>query len=317
MKSMKSTNSSKSAPAKKPHSGESRPGLGITLEILAVAFFMFSDMLVTVMSRYRSYPIGELLVFRTVFGLLPLAAYSYYTYGTAVFKTKKVSLHCFRSLFGSITTFGFFLAYKHINFTDAIGISFTAVLFITILSVPVLGEKVGIQRWTAVFIGFLGVLVIVPPGPELLSQPWVLVMLACSATYAAAGLTLRMLGATESPFTTVIYFQATLGVLGGISCLFDWRTPENWQEWLILAGIGISGTMGQILVTFAYRAAPAVVIAPFDYTYMIWAAIYGLFVFDQPLALTTVVGSSIIAGSGLFILWRETRLHRFRALPLK
>ncbi|MCX8501475.1 MAG: DMT family transporter, partial [Alphaproteobacteria bacterium] len=290
---------------------------GITLELLAVAFFMFSDMLVTVMSRYHSYPIGELLVFRAVFGLLPLATYAYFKYGLAVFKTKKVGLHGLRSLFGAVTTFGIFLSYKHMNFTDAIGLSFTAVLFITILAVPVLGEKVGIQRWTAVFIGFMGVLVIVPPGPELLSQPWVLVMLACSATYAAAGLTLRLLGATESPFTTVIYFQGVLGLLGGISCLFAWRTPEDWREWLILAGIGLTGTAGQILVTFAYRAAPAVVIAPFDYTYMIWAAIYGLFVFDQPLALTTVVGSSIIAGSGLFILWRETRLHRFRALPLK
>ena len=70
-------------------------------------------------------------------------------------------------------------------------------------------------------------------------------------------------------------------------------------------------------MTYAYRMAPAVIIAPFDYTYMIWAGIYGFFVFNQPLSVNTVIGSSIIAGSGLFILWRETRLNRFRALPIK
>ena len=283
-----------------------RPKRAITYQLLAVMLFTASDL----MSKYlgKIYPIGEVIFFRALFGLIPALFLASRGVGfVRNLKTRRYGLHFLRCVLGTTVSVLFIFSFQKMKYADVIALSFTAPLFITMLSSPILGEKVGVPRLLAIIVGFFGVLVVFPPWallrPDLL--PWISIMLFASVAYAGAIIVLRLMGRTETNIASTTYFYIFMTILTGISCFFAWRTPDSWLDVTLFVVFGICSGLGQLLLAQALRLAPATVVSPFDYSYLLWGAIFGLIIFGESISASTMMGGSIMAISGLFILWYE------------
>ena len=223
----------------------------------------------------------------------------------AAMQTRRLPLHMARSASMVLSIGCLFLGLVWLPLADATAINFTAPLFITALSVPILGERVGMHRWAAVAAGLAGVLLIVRPGSSL-AQWGALLPLAGAFFFAIYQLTTRVLSSTETTFRTLVY----TGVGGLLWCSlfvpFVW-TPLGWDDWLIFAGIGVFGAMAHLCLISAFAIAEASLLAPFNYSKMIWAIIAGYLVFGDVPTANTLAGAAIIAAAGLYVLWRERR----------
>ena len=199
-----------------------------------------------------------------------------------------------------------FVGLTYLPIADATAISFMSPLFITVLSVPLLGERVGPHRWAAVVIGLIGVLVIVRPGGGI--AHWAAAMPLISAVaFAGYQIATRLLAATEFTFTTLFY----TGVGGffwislAVPFVWTWPTPAQWG---IFLGLGALGVAAHLCLIRAFALAQASLLAPFNYTKLIWAALLGYLVFGDVPSLNTLAGSAVIIASGLYVIWREQQL---------
>jgi len=191
---------------------------------------------------------------------------------------------------------------------DVFGIAFSAPIFVTAFSVPLLGERVGIRRWSAVVVGFLGVLVMVRPDSGLFaSASWI--ALFATVLYALGQIFVRDLTRTETTICIVFYVTLTTTVVSATAMPFVWVTPSPGDA-ALLAAVGILGGLAQLAFTRAFRLAPAAVVSPFDYTGLLYAGVIGYAVWGDVPTLTFLVGAAIVMASGLYILHRETRLAR-------
>lgn len=277
---------------------------GIGLFVGAVFCFAVMDTLIKYLSG--SYDTWQVMFFRAFFALVPLAVLVVRGGGIASLRTRRPLAHVGRALVGVAAVFCFFYAFGHMPLADVYAISFAAPLIITALSVPLLGEAVGWRRWAAVAVGFLGVLVMLRPGSGIVS-PVALLALAGTALYSLTIIFVRKLSRTETNAAIIFYFMATLSLVSGIAMLPVWRTPGA-VDLALLVTIGLVGGVAQILLTQAFRIAPPSLLAPFEYTGMIWAAGFGYLVFGDLPDEAIWIGSAIVVGSGLYILHRET-LH--------
>jgi drug/metabolite transporter (DMT)-like permease len=276
-------------------------GRGILFACLSV--FLFSILNVAVKVQSDRYPIIEIVFFRSLFALIP-CLWLLRGHPWQVLLTHHPWSHLIRSAiwFGSVLTS--FLSYHLLPLADAVAISFSAPLFLTALSVPLIGEKVGIYRWSAVIVGFVGVLVMVHPSGDVF-QWGALSALANAVFYAIGSLTVRGMSRTEPSVRIVFYTMLFATVLSGLACPFVWVTP-SWSDMLILMGVGIAGGIGQLWMVQAYRFAPAAVIAPFTYTSMVWALGFGFMLWGDVPTERVLIGVAIVIASGLYILHRET-----------
>lgn len=212
-------------------------------------------------------------------------------------------------LLGS-TIFNFF-ALRYLQLAEASAISFAAPLILTALAGPVLGEWPGPRRWAAVVIGFIGVLIIVQPEPGAFN-PAAFLSVGAACCYAGYNMTTRKLSATDGPIGMLIYgslFGAV--VLAPALPLVDPILPPTGLVTLALLATGIFGSIGHFFVIHAHRRAPASLLAPFQYTQILWMPILGYVVFSDVPGPATLVGAAIVIASGLYILYRE-RVHRDR-----
>ncbi|MFA5123122.1 DMT family transporter [Zavarzinia sp.] len=281
---------------------------GIGLMALGVMLFTGMD----AMAKWQSerYDVLQLIFFRAFFGTMVLIPFMLRAGGFAVaVRTRRPGLHFMRGMIGTVSLFTFFLAYRYLELADAIALSFVSPLFMTALSVPILGEQVGWRRWTAIAVGFLGVLVIVRPGGGLFT-PLALLPIAGAFTYALVGVTIRVLSRTEASVTIVFYFGLFSSIVAGLGLPFVWQTPASLQDWIGQIGIGLIGGVAQMAMTSAFSRAPVSVVAPFDYTAIIWASVLGYLVWGDVPVAGTFAGAALVIGSGLYILHRETRLRR-------
>jgi len=219
-------------------------------------------------------------------------------------RTKRLGLQVLRSLLIVSLTVLFFAAVKTMTLADATTILYAGPLLIVVFSGPVLGERVGLHRWTGVIVGFVGVVIIVRPGGEI---GWGAAMaFAAALCYASYALATRVLGPTESPVSTVFYtaFVGTVPLSAAVP--FFWTTPSG-AEWVWLAVPGVLGAVGHYVIFLGYRRAPASALAPFTYTHLIWAALYGFLVFAERPDLWTYLGAALIAGAGIYVWYREQR----------
>jgi drug/metabolite transporter (DMT)-like permease len=228
--------------------------------------------------------------------------------GMARLRPSMPGLLMLRSIMNLCAAFLFFTALRYLPLADAFAVAFAAPLFITALSVPILGEQVGIRRWSAVTIGFFGVLFIVQPGPSTFRIE-TLLPLGAALSYAVS----MLIGRKMTRYMTVsaIMFWPSLVAVAATSVFMpiQWQTPEIAEMGLFLF-MGIVGTLGMSLIALGYRNAPAAVIAPFDYTVLIWGVIFGWIIWKDVPALNVWIGSAILIASGLYILYRETRTPR-------
>ena len=218
--------------------------------------------------------------------------------------SNKHGLHMLRSALGIFAMGLNFWAMTLLPLADATTISFTVPIFATLFAALVLREKVGIRRWTAILIGFVGVLIVVQPGGSMIPAFGAAVALGGALVTAAVTMVIRMLGRTETSVVTIFWFSVyTLPAL--TVCAFIYGGGHDAKTWGYLLGIGIFGAIGQLCITQSLRFAPVSTIVPMDYSALIWATIFGIVLFGQYPGLSIWLGAPVIIGSGLFIAWRE------------
>ena len=226
-------------------------------------------------------------------------------------KTSNWRSHALRSLSGTASMFCLFAAVTMIPLADLTAISFTAPMFLTVLAMVFLGERIHRFRWTALGIGFVGVLIMI--GPHLsfasASSLGALTALGAALFSAIAMAFLRSMSRGEHALTITFYFSLTFTVCAALTAFQGWPPPTATQ-WLLIIFAGLFGVFGQVLMTYSYRYAEASTIAPLDYTNMIAAVILGYVFFDEIPTLSIWIGAPLVVGAGLIILWREYHLKK-------
>ena len=282
-----------------------------------------SAMMKTLTARY---PVGEVVFFRSTFALIPLLTWLALQ-GDLInaVRTKNVSGHFKRGFIGSGGMFLGFSALSLLPLHEAIAIGYASPLITVILAALLLKETVRGYRWTAVAVGFVGVLIMLSPylrtdapAGGLSQGPTLGALIALAGAFFSAGamIQVRRLTSTEKTGAIVFYFFILASSLSLCTIVFGWRMPDLKDFLLFVIG-GSLGGIGQILLTQSYRYADASVIAPFEYTTMIWALLFGWFMFGDLPTLTMLAGATIVAGTGVFILWRERQIGMKRVEELK
>ena len=219
-------------------------------------------------------------------------------------KSNKHGLHILRATLGILAMGLNFWAMTLLPLADATTISFAVPIFATLFAALILREQVGIRRWSAILIGFIGVLVVIQPGNSLIPAFGAAVALTGALVTASVMLIIRMLGRTETSIVTIFWFSVyTLPALAVCAAIYG--GGHDAKTWGYLLGVGIFGAIGQLAITQSLRFAPISTIMPMDYSALIWASIIGIIVFNQWPSLSIFLGAPIIIGSGLFIAWRE------------
>jgi len=254
----------------------------------------------------------ELGFYRFAFGLVPLLLWIWRDGNRGVWRTRRPLAHVSRALLGLTTMMLTFSALAYLPLAEATTIAFAAPLFAVILSATVLKEAVGRHRWSAVAIGFLGVIIVMQPHGERFPAIGLALAVTAALGVGAVTITLRQIGRTEGTQTIVLWF--TLLSLLGLGLLMPfYGQAHDLRAWLILIALGLFGGLGQLLMTASLRCAPVSAVVPFDYVQLLWAVLLGwLFFADRP-AATTAAGAAIIVASGLYTVYREHRLGREKA----
>jgi drug/metabolite transporter (DMT)-like permease len=279
-----------------------RVPLGILYMIGATVMFSVSSAL----SKWlvASYPVGEILFIRSAVSLVCCAAVILPITGLAVFHTRRLGHHGLRSASQAASQTCIIIAFSMMPLAGAVAINFSAPLFATLISALVLKEAVGLSRWTALVVGFLGVLIVTNPGAGTF-QLGAAFALVNAILYGSVTAGVRGMTATESTETLTMYQMVLLTAFFALMLPFGFRLP-TWSDGLLLALNGVTNAFGQYWWTRALHLAPASAVTPFYYLSLVWAIVLGFAIWGDVPTLPLIVGSSIVVGSGLFLLWRET-----------
>lgn len=260
------------------------------------------------------YPVPEVIWARYAGHFLLMAAVLGPRYGRTLVRTQRLGLQMVRSVLLLLSTGFFFTAVSMLPLAEAAAIGFVSPLLLVVLSIPMLGERVGWRRMTAVAVGFAGVLLILRPGGSLFT-PAALLPLGTAVTYAVYQILTRKIAATENPMASLFYTSLVGAGVMTLAVPFVFVMPA-WQHLPMFLSLGVLGGVGHYLMIKALNGAPASVIAPFSYSAMIWSLTYGYLIFGnfpEPVAL---VGIAIIVASGIYVAYRESVLIRLRRKSL-
>jgi drug/metabolite transporter (DMT)-like permease len=273
---------------------------------------MFAGVNAIVKWELATYPVGEVAFFRSLFAFATVALLILPRSGWGVLRTRRYREHLQRGLsqFGSMTCM--MLAFSMLPLASAIAIGFSAPLFTTLLSVVVLKEIVGVHRWSALVVGFIGVLVVTHPGADTLS--WgAFFALANAVLISSVAIAIRRMSATESTETLILYQMSVITVCTLFLLPFGYIQPA-WYDVLALAAAGAGNGIAQFWWTRALSVAPPSAVVPFNYLSLVWAAMLGFAIWGDVPTAELLAGSGIVIASGLYILWRET-VRRRRSPP--
>ncbi len=275
---------------------------GIVLILVATLGIVFMNTCAKMSSS--AYGPVQMVFYRGVVALGLLVPYMLLTRPRSVFKPRRIGIHLVRAVIGNLGVALVFWAYALLPMADATALLFASPLFVTALSPLLLGETVDPGRWGAVIIGFAGIILITQPAPTLLANPAALVGLAAALCVALVDITLRKLGRTDDPLTTVFYFLLIGVSLTAPFTLGPGAFPSgHLGPWLV--GIGIFAAIQQVAKTTALRLAEASLLAPYTYTAIIWATLSGWLLWEELPSLPVIAGTLVVIGSNLFIAWRE------------
>lgn len=302
------------------------PSVGRAIASMATAIFMFASMNAMIKSLGTTYPVNQIIFFRSVFALVVIWPLIAQAGGWKSLKTQRPLGHAWRSVSGALAMGCGFTALSLLPLANAAAFSFTAPFFVTILGILLLGEAVRWRRAVALVVGFAGVMVMLRPdlsvsrGAGLLDDPAALgAMLALAGAFfaALAMIGIRRLSSTEPNTTIVFYFMVTASVGGALALPVNFVMPVSLMDLALLIAIGLIGGLAQVLLTNAYRQAPVAVVAPFDYTAMIWATMYGFILWGEVPDAMVILGALIVIASGVYITLREIKLGVARTAPVK
>jgi drug/metabolite transporter (DMT)-like permease len=279
--------------------------------LMVLGTFMFAGMHTAIRHTTQHLPPVEVAFFRNLFGLVVIAPLLV-RYGLSLFHTKKLGLHVIRAVLNVVSMLAFFVGLSMTPLARATALTFTAPLFTALLGALFLGETFRWRRWSAIFAGFFGALVILRPGLQAFDIGALLVLVS-SLLWAMALIDIKVLGRTESTLTITVYVTVLLIPMTLAPAVAVWEAPglDMWG-WLIF--IGVIGTLGQLVVTEAVKLADMTVLMPFDFLKLVWAAFLGIIFFVEVPDALTWLGGAIVFGSSFYIAWREATLRKRKML---
>jgi drug/metabolite transporter (DMT)-like permease len=293
----------------------------------AIGLKLLSALLFAVMSALVRHlgdvaPVGQMVFFRSAFAIVPVVViYAIRGELRSAVYTGRPFGQLGRGLLSVAGMFSNFSALIRLPLADATAISFASPLITVALAAIVLKERVRIYRWSAVLVGFAGVIVMLVPRFDMSNYA------AVGAATAAAGslfaiisafcnagtvIQTRRLTQSETTSSIVFYFSVVCAIAGALTLPFAWHSPTG-SELTALIALGVLGGLAHIFLTESYRHATASVVAPFDYSSMLWALLLGYWVFGELPSVLVYIGGAIVAGAGLFVIWRERQLGVQRA----
>jgi drug/metabolite transporter (DMT)-like permease len=280
---------------------------GIVLICLSTFAFSVMHGLVRLVSEVL--PPFQIAFFRNIFGLaflLPLLMRSRF----AILRTKQIGLHALRGVINMAAMLMFFTALSISPIAKVTALGFTAPIFMAILAVIVLGERFRIYRWSAIFLGFVGMLIILRPGLVAIDTGSLLVT-GSAALWAVAMIIIKIQSRTESSLTIVAYMGIFLGVFSIAPALWVWQ-PFGLQTLSLMVLIGLFGSIAQMAISQSLKETDPTALMPFDFLKLIWTAMIGAWFFAEIPDIYTWIGATVIFSSGLFIAFRERRAQSQR-----
>jgi drug/metabolite transporter (DMT)-like permease len=289
-----------------------RPFLGILLQLIASLAFTFQG----AFARYlgESVPLGQMVFARSTIAVLPLIIMLAWQGKLATLgRTRNIFAHITRSFTNVAGMFFNYAGFTRVPLADATAIGYAMPLFTVILAAMFLGEVVRVWRWCAVFVGLLGVLVMLSPhvgqgSGDTQSAIGALFCLIAALLFGIAMTQVRHMSATETTASLVFYYSLIASLVALTTLYWGWIVP-SWDQLAVLIGLGVCGGIAQILMTESFRYADASVLAPFSYVSMIWAVMIGFLWFGEVPELVVLAGALVVIGSGLFVIWREHSLR--------
>lgn len=275
--------------------------------LMAFSTVLFAMMAVVIRLASKTQHPFEIAFFRNLFGLmftLPLLV----RHGPGLFKTQKLPLYLLRCAIGTIGMMAGFWAIVNLPLAQAVALSYSTPIFVTIGAVLVLGEVVRARRWIAVLIGFVGVIILLHPSPESFNAASLVALLAAVMS-ASVAISIKFLTRTERPDAIVLYTTLLWVPMSLVPALMVWQWPSGitWL-WLVLAGL--FGTVAHLCWTRALHLGEASMLTPISFLQVLIVGIFGWWLFDEAIDGYTVIGALIVFASSVFIAYRETRLAK-------
>lgn len=273
---------------------------GVGLALLGFALFSMHDALI---KSVGDIPVFQVAFFVVLFSFVPFALF------LAIDGTKRslrptlpglVALRCLFTVVGMLCAFH---AFGNLPMAEVYSLLFAAPILITLLAIPILGERIHMIRWFAILLGMAGVLVVLRPGDTALTIHH-LAAIGAAACVACTSVVTRLIGSREHSMTLIIYPMLTNVVVTGVATAFVY-VPMPGEHLLRLCGVGLLSVIAQTLMIQAYRSTEAQFVAPMQYSQMLWALLYGMLIFDESIDSTVLLGSAVIVCSGLLFIWRE------------
>ena len=288
----------------------SKNQLGFLYMFLSVCAFSIMDLIV---KWSENYPLGEVLFFRGFFGLLfyffiiPRERLKDFYY------TKRAGLHFLRCMFGLIALLAIFIALRNLPLATVVSISFAAPIFTTIFSIFFLSEKVGFFRWLAVFVGFIGIIIITEPGFSSLNIYYVYPIIFClGLSYVA--IAIRQLSTTEPVWLISLNFSAAITLASIFTIPFGWIMP-NMKDLVLLSFIGVFGGVANLWLSQSYKFSEVSLVTPLKYLALVFAIIFGFFIWGEIPTFKTLTGALLVIISSVIIFRREIILKKQVSIP--
>ena len=283
----------------------SKNQLGFLYMFLSVCAFSVMDLIV---KWSDSYPLGQVIFFRGFFGLVLY----YFVIPKERLKdfyfTKRPMLHFARCFFGLMALLSIFTALRNLPLATVVSISFAAPIFTTIFSIFFLSEKVGYFRWLAVFVGFVGIIIISEPGLSSLNVYYIFpVIFVLGMSYVA--ISIRQLSSTEPVWLISLYFSAAITLAGLFTIPYGWVMP-NLTDLILLSLIGIFGGVANLWLSQSYKFSEVSLVTPLKYLALVFAIIFGYFIWDEIPTIKTLVGATLVIVSSIIIFRREILLKK-------
>ena len=288
----------------------SKNQLGFFYMFISVCAFSLMDVIV---KWSDTYPVGQVLFFRGFCGIIPILFLIPRDRYLDFYKTNRSSLHFKRCFAGLIAIVSIFVALRNLPLATVVSISFAAPIFTTIFSIFLLSEKVGFYRWLAVLVGFIGIIIISEPGFSDLNFYYIYPIIFClGLSYVA--IAIKKLSSTEPVWLISFFFSLSILILSFFTFYQNWIMP-SFIDLLLLSMIGILGGLANLWLSQSYKFSEVSLVTPLKYLALVFAIIFGYFIWDEVPTTKTIIGSLLVISSSFIIFKREMVLNKELSRP--
>ncbi len=280
--------------------------IGVLYMVGSVICFSIMDICVKWLDYY---PVGQVLFLRFFIGFIPIFFIIPKDKYLSFYKTTRPSLHAFRALSGAAAIIALFIGLRELPLADVVSLTFGGPIFVTVASIFFLSEKVGIKRWSAVFLGFVGMLLIVQPAFIDLNYFYITPIIFC-IFFACVAISVRSLSKTEPNYTIAFYFTLLCTLIGLGSIFFEEWIMPTMLDLIIFIIMGLCGSIANLLLTQSYRLAEASLVTPIKYLSLVFAIIFGFLIWSEIPKILTLLGALLVVTSSLIIFVRESQLKK-------